>query len=270
MKQTIFFILFVLSSISTESIAVDTAKLDNDTISTVNGKPIKKIWVDTILEEYKKANLTPDPRIIYKQLEDNELLVQESERLGIDKKIDYKAQIELQTRRLLTSILTKELEAKNKISEDTLKKEYEDYKLAVGDKEYSLRHIQMNSEPEAQAVIVELSKGGDFAKIAKDRSKDLKTKDNGGSLGWVKKNDITPEIGNMLPKLQKGIFNSVPIKTRQGWHIILIDDVRPANYLTFDQIKGALKNKINKKEIQKYIETLRSKAIILRNTEYSK
>jgi peptidyl-prolyl cis-trans isomerase C len=233
----------------------------------VNGKPIKKIWVDTLMDDFKNANVTPDLRAIYSQLEDNEILVQEAQRLLLDKKPEYMIQEEMQARRLLVNMLAKEVEGNFKITDDMLKKEYEEYKLAIGVNEYNVRHIQLTTDAEAMAIIVDLSKGADFAKLAKEHSKDLKTRDNGGSLGWIKKNSITPEIGNILPKLQKGLFTTIPIKTRTGWSVVKLEDTRPMEVPTIEKTKDILQAGLRRAEIRRYLSSLRAKAVISRNPE---
>lgn len=267
MRFKILSAFLIATCATTPILAAENAKISADVIGTVNGKPIKKVWLDTLVNEIKKANVTPDLRSIYAQLEDNEILVQEAQRLSLDKKTEYIIQEEMQARRLLVSMLAKEIEGNIKITDDMLKKEYEEYKLAIGDKEYNVRHIMLATDTDAMAVIVELSKGADFTKLAKERSKDVKTKDVGGSLGWIKKNSITPEIGNILPKLQKGLFTTVPMKTRSGWHVVKLDDTRPAEVPTFEKTKDVLQARLKRAEAQKYLTTLRAKAVISRNPE---
>ena len=113
--------LLIVHCIASPSLAVENSKISSDVIGTVNGKPIKKIWVDTLESELKKANVTPDLRSLYSQLENNEILVQEAQRLSLDKKAEYIIQEEMQVRRLLVNMLMKEIEGGIKINDDMLK-----------------------------------------------------------------------------------------------------------------------------------------------------
>src|SRR4030095_1849 len=88
--------------------------------------------------------------------------------------------------------------------------------------EVRARHILVETEDEAKAVIAELKKGGDFAELAKTKSKDPGSAD-GGDLGYFTKDQMVPEFSEVAFKLDKGALSD-PVKSQFGWHIIKVED----------------------------------------------
>jgi peptidyl-prolyl cis-trans isomerase C len=142
-----------------------------------------------------------------------------------------------------------------------MKQEYETMKARVGNKEYKLSHILVESEDEAKKVAAELKKGGKFGKIAKSKSKDPGSKDNGGELGWAVPSNFVQPFAEAVTKLNKGQV-SAPVQTQFGWHIIKLDDTRELKVPTFEEMKPNLEKRMQQQAIQKLIEDLRGKAKI--------
>ena len=86
------------------------------------------------------------------------------------------------------------------------------------------RHILVETEDEAKAVLAELKKGADFAELAKSKSKDPGSAD-GGDLGYFTKDQMVPEFSEVAFKLDKGALSD-PVKSQFGWHIIKVEDKR--------------------------------------------
>jgi parvulin-like peptidyl-prolyl isomerase len=100
------------------------------------------------------------------------------------------------------------------------------------------RHILLETEVEAQAVYEELKNGGDFAKIAKERSKDTGSGANGGDLGWFAKGAMVPEFEKVAFSLKVGEI-SKPVKSQFGYHIIQVlgHQDMPLNSSQYEQKK---------------------------------
>jgi len=85
------------------------------------------------------------------------------------------------------------------------------------------RHILVDTEAEAKAVIELLKNGSDFAKLAKGYSKDTSTGAEGGDLGWFSR-------GVMVSEFEEAVFNQPigeigePLKSQFGYHIIQVLD----------------------------------------------
>lgn len=101
-------------------------------------------------------------------------------------------------------------------------------KAGFGVKEYNARHIMVETEAEAKAIIAQLALLADFEKLA-EKSKDAGSALQGGSLGWVLPSNFDPSFANALINLKKGEYTKEPVQTQFGWHIIKLDDVRNLN-----------------------------------------
>jgi len=217
-------------------------------------------WVDIVKKDAREAGNTLDEQALVAALKANELLVNEAVRLGIDKQPDFAARLEMKRRELLAVLVVKDYLEKNPLDEKMLKAEYDRIKALAGDKEYSARHIQLKTEAEAKAVIAELAKGADFAKLAKEKSLDTASKDKGGLTGWVAKNMLKPPLGNALSKLQKGLYNTVPLQTEAGWHVMKLEGVRDLKFPAYDKIKEQLRQRLKAQQANRFVESLRTRA----------
>ena len=255
-KLTIPMIAVLASLFSHAAYAADV------TLATVNAQPVKQAWLDIVKKDAQDAGNKIDEKLVLSNMIRNELLFQEAIRLGLDKQQDFIEREEIRRREILANRLINEHIKKNPASEETLKAEYENFKSQMGDKEYSARHIQLQTEAEAREVIAQLAKGTDFSKLAKEKSRDANTKDKGGLLGWFTRGGITPPLGVAASKLQKGLFTTVPLQSGVGWHVLKLEDVRDAQLPAYDKVKEQLRQRLALQQRNKLIEDLRAKAKI--------
>ena len=115
------------------------------------------------------------------------------------------------------------------------------YDEAIGqmksEPEVRARHILVETEDEAKAVLAELKKGADFAELAKAKSKDPGSAD-GGDLGYFTKDQMVPEFSEVAFKLDKGQL-SEPVKSQFGWHVIKVEDKREQQAAGIRQGEGS-------------------------------
>lgn len=234
-----------------------------DAVATVNGKQIKQSVYDYIAKDAIARGQKVDAPVkeaIVNKLIDSEIVYQEAQKLGLDKQADYVAREELARRELLTSTFLQDFVKKNPVSDADTKAAYEQYKKAYGEKEYSARHILVKTEAEAKDVIAQLGKGGDFAKIAKEKSLDPGSKEKGGDLGWFSPATMVKPFSDAVAGLQKGAVSAIPVQTQFGWHVIKLVDTRPSQPLAYDKVKDGLQKNIQQRNIEKMLAELRSKA----------
>lgn len=234
-----------------------------DAVATVNGKQIKQSVYDYIAKDATARGQKVDAQVkeaITNKLIDSELVYQEAQKLGLDKQPDYIAREELSRRELLTSTYLQDYIKKNPISDADTKAAYEQYKKAYGDKEYSARHILVKTETEAKDIIAQLGKGGDFAKIAKEKSMDPGSKEKGGDLGWFSPATMVKPFSDVVANLQKGAISASPVQTQFGWHVIKLIDTRPSQPLAYDKVKEGLQKNLQQRNLEKMMSDLRTKA----------
>lgn len=238
------------------------------TVATVNGKPIKQSLVDYIAKDATERGQTVDANVksvIVNKLISSELVAQEAQKQGLDKQPDYVAKEELLRRELLVNTYIENFLKKTPVSDADLKSEYDKFKQQLGDKEYSARHILVSTEAEAKDVIAQLGKGGDFAKLAKEKSKDPGSKDKGGDLGWFPPAAMVKPFSDALGTLKKGQVTQTPVQTQFGWHVIKLEDTRTAQPPAFDKVKDSLKKQVQQRNLEKMLSDLRAKAKVVNN-----
>jgi peptidyl-prolyl cis-trans isomerase C len=146
-------------------------------------------------------------------------------------------------------------------TDDQLKALYDKtIKDEPGKPEVHARHILVKTEEEAKAIIAELDKGGDFAKLADEKTTDKGG--NGGDLGWFNKDQMVPEFSEAAFKLAKGEYTKEPVKTQFGWHVIKVEDTRISSPPTFDEVKDKLKSQLAVSLFQDKLKELKAKAKI--------
>ncbi len=95
----------------------------------------------------------------------------------------------------------------NPVSDADLKKEYDAIKGRMGDKEYKPRHVLVETEDEAKAIIAKLQSGTAFEEVAKN-SRDPGSKDRGGDLGWSNPGMFVKPFSDAMVGLEKGKFTT--------------------------------------------------------------
>ncbi len=147
------------------------------------------------------------------------------------------------------------------ISEDAVKKRYEDLKKTAQPKEeVKVSHILVDSEEAAKAVIADLKSGVKFEDEAKAKTKDPSGATNGGDLGYIGKGDTVPEFSDAAFKLKPGEITETPVKTQFCWHVVKAEDHRIAPAPSYDDAKGAIKNELAQQDVQKVLDSLKKSA----------
>lgn len=236
-----------------------------EAVATVNGKQIKQSVYDVITKDIAASGQKVDENTknaIINELVSSELVYQEAQRLGLDKQPEFLVREELGRRKLITNVFLQDYLKKNPVSDADTKAAYEQYKKAYGEKEYSARHILVKTEAEAKDIIAQLNKGGDFAKLAKEKSLDPGSKDKGGDLGWFSPASMVKPFSDVAANLQKGAISASPVQTQFGWHVIKLIDTRPAQPLAYEKVKDGLQKNLQQRHLEKMMSDLRSKAKI--------
>jgi len=192
-----------------------------------------------------------------------EILYQEALKRKLDKNPDYQMQLDLAKQQIILGVLFEDINKKIQPSDADVAKEYERVKTQQGEsKQYKARHILVKEEAEAKQVLADLQSGGDFAKIAAEKSADPGSKDNGGQLEWSEAEAFVQPFGEALKALKKGELTKEPVKTDYGFHIIELQDVRAVNFPPLEQVKPQIQQSLANKAREDYIATLRTKAKI--------
>ncbi len=199
---------------------------------------------------------------VKEELINREVLAQAAGKRGLDKNPDVAAQMEMARQAVLVRALFESEVKATPVSDADLQKQYETFKGSMGTNEYKVRHILVDKEDEAKSIIAELNRGGDFSKLAKDKSKDPGSKDNGGDLDWGPSARYVKPFADAVTTLPKGQTTTAPVKTDFGFHVIRVEDVRPLKVPEFNDIKEQFRQRAQQQQVQKLVMELRQKAKI--------
>ena len=244
--------------ISAPALAAEKGKA----FATVNGQPISQTVYNAFVAEQKAQGAPDSPELqnaVKEELVRREILAQEAKKKGMDKNPNIQGQIELAKQAVLIRAYLSDYVKANPISEAQLKAEYDVIKNNLGSTEYKSRHVLVEKEEDAKAIIAKLDKGEKFSELAK-QSKDPGSKDKGGELGWSSPAAYVKPFAEALTKLKKGEYTKTPVHSDFGYHVIQLDDSRPANPPPFDQVKPQLQQRASQQQIETLVKELRSKA----------
>ena len=167
-----------------------------------------------------------------------QLLIQEARKEGLQNSKEIQtAMTEFENTLLVQEIVTRLTK-----DVDTTEADAKKYYDANGDEfkkpvEKQLREIVMATEAEAKDVLVQVLQGGDFAQVAKDKSKG-KTKDNGGDLGF-KTEASFPAMAAAVSTLNKGGVSSV-FQGPDGFYIVKVEDIRGGDKVPYEDVEADL------------------------------
>jgi peptidyl-prolyl cis-trans isomerase C len=236
-------------------------------VAIVNGKPVPKTRVDALMQQATRGGqqpVTPDLEArVREEVVMREIFAQEAEKKGVAATAGYRQQMELVRQTLLIRELFNQYREKNPVTDADAKTEYEKFKAqasAGGNTEYRARHILVEKEDEAKALLTQIKGGAKFDELAKKHSKDTGSAQNGGDLDFAKPDAYVPEFGKALAALKKGDVTAEPVKTQFGYHIIKLEDSREAQFPSFEDVKPRIVQQMEQQKLQQYQETLRKQA----------
>ncbi|MCX2860996.1 peptidylprolyl isomerase [Paucibacter sp. PLA-PC-4] len=239
-----------------------TASAQN--VATVNGKPVPKARVDLLINQVTKSGQQQRTPELEAQVKDEvvlrEIFIQEAEKRGIPASADYKAQMELARQSILIRELFADFGKKNGVTDAEAQAEYDKFKAQNSGTEYRARHILVEKEDDAKALIAQIKNGAKFEELATKNSKDPGSAANGGDLDFANPGSYVPEFSQALTALKKGEMTQEPVKSQFGFHIIKLEDTREAQFPAFDDVKPQIVQRLSQQKIANFQQELKTKA----------
>lgn len=255
-------LLSALLALAAGAHAADEKPAADKSAALVNGISVPQSRVDLRVKVATTQGGQPDSPEMRKAIRDDlinlEIISQAAVKAGLDKQSETAQQLELAKQSVLAGAYVQDYAKNHPISEDALKQDYEALKARVGSKEYKVSHVLVATEDEAKAIAKRVKKEK-FAKVAKEKSKDPGSKENGGDLGWTVPTNFVQPFGETILTLAKGQV-SAPVQTQYGWHVIRLEDTRELKVPTFEEVRPQLEKRKQQESIQKAITELREKA----------
>ena len=236
-----------------------SAEGKNGVAATVNGE---KITVAELREAYNavpqlKSQVTFDqfyPRAVEAWVNET-AIVQAAKKAKIESTPEYKKQLDIVKKQLISNFYLKKT-IESQISDNDLKNLYNQYKKEFkSEEEMNARHILVKDEATARDIIAKIKKGEKFDELAKKYSIEKNPK-----LGYFTKEMMVPEFAEAAFRMKKGQYSQKPIKTNFGYHIIIVDDVRNSQPLSYKEAEPQLRQAMSNKVAQGVLSSITNKA----------
>jgi peptidyl-prolyl cis-trans isomerase C len=266
---TIAALLFVLpaaSGCSKNSSSEAPASASDPVIARVNGVDIKQsdlaLAEEDVGADMQAASPEAKREHLISYLADIIMVTQAADKKNMADNPDFKRRLAFLRSKLLMGYELQQ-EAKTALTDEALKQTYDEaVKSMSGQEEVRARHILVEGEDEAKAIIEQLKGGADFAKLAKEKSKDPGAAE-GGDLGYFTKDQMVPEFADVAFKMYPGQLSN-PVKTQFGWHVIKVEDKRIKQPPEFEKVKDQIEAYLARKAQSDFIAKLRQSAKVER------
>ena len=254
---------FSLSALTAAALIATAPWAVAQNVAIVNGKAVPTARVAALEQQIVASGRQIDEATraqIKEEVVLREVFMQEAQKRGIATTADFKSQMELARQTIMIRALFADYQKKNPVTDDEIKAEYDKFTAANGGKEYRARHILVEKEDEAKAIIAAIKGGAKFEDQAKAKSKDPGSGANGGDLDWANAASYVTEFSQAMIKLDKGQMTQEPVKSQFGFHIIRVDDVRQAKLPAFEELKPQIAQQMQQQKLAEFQRALREKA----------
>lgn len=186
-------------------------------------------------------------------------LARKAEAEKIDESEEFKKQIAFLRDRTLHNLLFK-ASVMDTITDADVKARYDKEVAATPpEEEVKARHILVKTEEEAKKIIADLDAGKDFLELAK-LSSDGPSAEQGGDLGYFTKGRMVPEFEAAAFELKPGEYTKTPVKTQFGFHVIKVDDRRPAAAPPLEQVSDQVRQVLLRERYAALLDEARAEA----------
>ena len=230
-------------------------------VAVVNGTTLTEADLLAYARSQGRRGARLSRRQALRGLVDRELLYQEALQEGLDRDPAVAAELRNQERNLLAGIRVDRLLRQRPVSEEELRRAYRQRYGQGKLREYKARHILVRDEATARKLIEELEGGADFAALAREHSVGPSAR-QGGDLGWFSAASMVPPFAEAVQGLAKGAYTKEPVRTRFGWHVILLEDTREVDPPAFEEVAGQLRAALQSRALARHLEALRRQAEI--------
>lgn len=232
-------------------------------VATVNGDEIRQSHVDTFRQSLPaEAKAMPPealfPMIISSMVE-TKLVAAEARSKGLHESKAFKNQMARVENELLQAQYMEIFLTEN-LTEKVMQDRYKDLVAeSLNSDEVHARHILLATEADAKAVIAALDKGGDFVALAKEKSTGPSGL-GGGDLGFFKAKAMVAPFSRAAFAMKKGEYSKTAVKSRFGWHVILVVDRRKGAAPGIEETRETLMKNISRDLRAELIKMLSAKA----------
>ena len=257
----------------TTVLSVSAVFAQGKVLATVNGEAITEadveVAMDDVASEYPNLPAEGIKGLTLDFLIEMKIVAQKAKSEKVDQSDEFKRRIAyVQQRVLMQQLLVRE--AKNAATDAAMKKFYDEQIGQIKPtEEVRARHILIEGEEDAKKALARVKGGEDFAKVAKEVSKDPGSGAEGGDLGFFTKDRMVPEFAEAAFAMKPGEVSGL-VKSQFGFHIIKLEERRMKPVPTLEQVKDRLAQALAGKAQAEYLGKLRAEAKIVKTEEPKK
>lgn len=240
-------------------------KPGNPVVATVDGKDITRVdvyrFIQTMPANMQQMPATTVYPVALDQVINTRIVQNKAEGANIEETEEFKAEMAIAKQQIARNVyLQKQVD--EKITDKKVKKAYDDFIKGQEDvQERRARHILLETEDKAKAVIERIKAGGDFAALAQELSTGP-TAARGGDLGYFARTEMVPEFAEAAFSMNKDDVSETPVQTQFGWHVIKIEDIRVRPKPTMEQMEPAIRAELRREVLDELIQDWRKDAKI--------
>ena len=232
-------------------------------VAIVEGEPIStelfQLFADSGM--LRGPGNAAGPRAILDDLIDMELLVQQAEDWELPAEPEIAAQLKAQYYTLMAGYVAERYLEQHPIDDEAVAEAYAQWQQELPDTEYHARHILVDDQAQAEALIAELDEGAEFAELAEANSKDS-TASRGGDLGWFGPQQMVAPFIDAVQSLEPGSYTETPVQSQFGWHVVRLEQTRDLEAPPLDEVRPMLLNQLRAETLRTFLETQREQAAI--------
>jgi peptidyl-prolyl cis-trans isomerase C len=232
-------------------------------IASVNGVRVSRARQEFLLQQQAQRGMPDNDQtraMVRDELINREVIAQEAQKSGLAKNQEVQTQLDMARQEVLVGAYIRDWVRKHPVSDADVQTEYDRARSQAGDKEYRARHILVDTEDQAKSLIAELKKGSKFDELATKSSKDTGSAQRGGDLDWNVPGTFDKQFSDAMMKLEKGKYTETPVRTRFGYHIILLEDVRQSKFPALAEVRQRIQQQLTQNRIDELVKSLRAKA----------
>ncbi|MBD3807866.1 MAG: peptidylprolyl isomerase [Epsilonproteobacteria bacterium] len=212
--------------------------------------------------DYSKLSKQQKIEVLQKMVQ-KELFLQVAKKDKIEQSAEFLKQLEILKRELMLNIWLKKQMNYMIVSDGDAKQFYnKNIKSFTEPIRIRARHVLVRTQDEARNIILALKKlngkilKDTFIAIAQNHSIDINSRESGGDLGEFSKDGMSADFSNAAWNLKAGTISLTPVKTKQGYHVIYVEERIAPKAIPFDKAKPQIVALIKQQQFQKYISQL--------------
>ncbi|MCH7831019.1 MAG: peptidylprolyl isomerase [Proteobacteria bacterium] len=218
-----------------------------------------ELFLESRIQKPVNQATAQERKNVMSEMTDIYLVTNQARAIELSKNPRIKAEIEFQRRIIMFRAFAQDFLASNPASDQEIFNAYQEQIALSSPKEFKARHILVESQGEAVALVEQLQGGADFIELAKEKSTGP-SGPAGGDLGWFTAQGMVKPFSDAVAKLEDGEFTTTPVQTSFGWHVILREDSRDGSPPPMESVRNVIKQKIENENLRKYISSLRSRS----------